>query len=122
MANQYQKVLKKELLQVEKRALVLTGWILAITIVVLNVSTHLFREGILSNFLLFTIIFSAVLVLWFAGTAFLISKDYYHPWFKYINLVIQISLVTGLMMASARMVGVEFALTSTPPIINAAPI
>lgn len=115
--EKYLSLLDSELLWVEKRAQVLSGWILAMTVICLNASTHLFHEGELSNFLLFTLIFSAVLVMWFAGTAILISKDIYHPYFKYFNILVQISLVTGLMMASAKMVGVEFALTSTPPML-----
>jgi serine phosphatase RsbU (regulator of sigma subunit) len=115
--EKYHNLLDSELLWVEKKAQVLSGWILAMTVIFLNASTHVFHEGELSDFLLFTLIFSAVLVLWFAGTAILISKDVYHPYFKYINIVIQISVVTALMIASAKMVGVEFALTSTPPML-----
>lgn len=57
------------------------------------------------------------MVMWFAGSAIIISKGIYHSSYKYINLTIQVSMITGLTMASYKMVGVEFALTSIPPLL-----
>jgi serine phosphatase RsbU (regulator of sigma subunit) len=117
ITEQHQLILNAELLEVEKKAQVFVGWLLSGTIVVLNVPAHISRVGDMSDFLFLVLVISALMVLWFSGSALIISKGIYHSSYKYINLVIQVSMVTGLMMASYKMVGVEFALTSIPPML-----
>ena len=50
------------------------------------------------------------------GFSLLITKGVYHASFKYFNLVLQISTVTFYMLVSARLVDVEFAMSSTAPL------
>ena len=93
------------------------GWLLSGTIIVLNIPAHISRVGDMSDFLFFVLVISALMVMWFSGSALIISRGIYHSSYKYINLMIQVSMVTGLMMASYKLVGVEFALTSIPPML-----
>ena len=93
------------------------GWLLSGTIIVLNIPAHISRVGDMSDFLFLVLVISVFMVMWFSGSALIISRGIYHNSYKYINLIIQVSMVTGLMMASYKMVGVEFALTSIPPML-----
>jgi hypothetical protein len=93
------------------------GWLLSGTIIVLNIPAHISRVGDMSDFLFLVLVISVFMVMWFSGSALIISRGIYHSSYKYINLIIQVSMVTGLMMASYKMVGVEFALTSIPPML-----
>jgi hypothetical protein len=115
--EKYQNILDSELLRVEMKAQVLSGYILATTIFILNIPAHISRVGPISDFLIFTSILSVVLIIWFTGSSLVISRGTYNSYFKYFNLLIQVSTVTGLMMASYQMVGVEFALTSITPML-----
>ena len=112
----YKKLLVKELLSVEKKSQQLAGWILAVTIIVMNLFAQADSAPEMSDFLNFTRILSSVLVIWFMGISFLIAKNIYHPSFKYFNLILQISTVTFYMLVSARLVDAEFAMTSTAPL------
>jgi len=112
----YKKLLEKELLLVEKKSQQLAGWILAVTIIVMNLFAQADHTPEMSAFLDFTRIMSSILVVWFMGVSFLMTKDFYHPSFKYINLILQISTVTFYMLVSARLVNSEFAMSSTAPL------
>jgi len=112
----YNILLDAELLEVEKRAQQVAGWLLALTLVFMNLFIRLEPDPSLYTLLNFTHTFSVALVIWFIGTSVLINKGYYHPLFKYVNLVMQVSTVTFYMLTTARLVNVEFALSSTAPL------
>lgn len=113
----YGGLLDAELQRVERGAQQLSAWILVGTVGALNVVAHLYRDRPLSSFLVFTLIFSLILVIWFAGIAVLIRRGNYRPYYKYVNLVLQVSTVTLFLVSTARLAGVEFALTSIAPLL-----
>ena len=112
----YQELLDAELLNVEKRSQQLTGWLLAITIVIMNIFSHLGRTTGMEDVLGFTRILSVALIAWFIGTSTLIAKGIYHPSFKYLNLILQVSTVTFYIMVTAKLVDANFALSSSAPL------
>ena len=113
----YQELLSAELLKVEKQSQQLAGWLLVVTIIVMNVIAQLQHEGPYSDFLNFATSLSIGLVIWFAGTSILIAKGFYHYLFKYLNLILQVSTVTFFMLTAARLVDADFALSSTAPLL-----
>ncbi len=112
----YRDLLEAELLSVEKRSQQMAGWLLAVTIVVMNLFAQADHDPNMAIFLNFTQLLSVGLVLWFIGTAILIGRGVYHPAFKYLNLVLQVSTVTFYMLTTARLVDANFALSSTAPL------
>jgi hypothetical protein len=112
----YRELLESELLTVEMRSQQMAGWLLAATIIVMNIFAQADTDPNMATFLNFTKLLSIGLVVWFLGTAILIGKGVYHPVFKYLNLVLQVSTVTFYMLATARLVDANFALTSTAPL------
>ncbi len=115
-SKRYQDLLESELLSVEKRSQQLAGWLLAATIIVMNIFAQADTDPSMATFVHFTHLLSAGLVVWFLGTAILIGRGIYHPAFKYLNLVLQVSTVTFYMLATARLVDANFALSSTAPL------
>ncbi len=112
----YIELLDSELLIVEKRSQQLAGWLLATTIILMNIFAQADHDPNMAKFLNFTHLLSAALVVWFLGTAILIGRGIYHPAFKYLNLILQVSTVTFYMLASARLVDANFAISSTAPL------
>ncbi|HEC29828.1 MAG TPA: hypothetical protein ENI65_09620 [Gammaproteobacteria bacterium] len=112
----YHDLLDAELLNVEKRSQQLTGWLLAATIVIMNIFSHLGRGAGMEDVLGFTRILSIALIAWFIGTSMLITKGVYHPGFKYLNLILQVSTVTFYIMVTAKLVDANFALSSSAPL------
>jgi len=111
----YKNLLEAEILNVEKRSQKMSGYILAITIVVMNVFIEIDNENGMSEFIKFTHLLSGALIVWFLGTSLLIARGYYHPIFKYLNIILQISTVTFYLLASASLVDADFAISSTAP-------
>lgn len=114
--KQYRDLLESELLIAEKRSQQLAGWLLAATIVLMNVFSQADAEPNMASFISFTQLLSGGLIVWFLGTAVLIGRGIYHPAFKYLNLVLQVSTVTFYMLTTARLVDANFALSSTAPL------
>jgi len=114
--KRYKDLLESELLSVEKRSQQLAGWLLAATIILMNVFALADTDPNMQTFVHFTQLLSAGLVVWFLGTAILIGRGIYHPAYKYLNLVLQVSTVTFYMLATARLVDANFALSSTAPL------
>jgi len=114
--KRYRELLETELLSVEKRSQQWAGWLLAATIILMNMFAQADHDPNMAIFISFTKLLSAGLVVWFLGTAILIGRGIYHPAFKYLNLILQVSTVTFYMLASARLVDADFALTSTAPL------
>jgi serine phosphatase RsbU (regulator of sigma subunit) len=112
----YRDLLESELLSVEKRSQQMAGWLLAATIIVMNIFAQADHDPNMATFLHFTQLLSIGLVVWFLGTAILIGRGVYHPVFKYLNLVLQVSTVTFYMLTTARLVDANFALSSTAPL------
>lgn len=115
-SKRYQDLLDDELLNVEMRSQKLSGWLLAATIVIMNIFAQADHAPNMQSFVSFTQTLSAGLVVWFLGTAILIGRGIYHPAFKYLNLLLQVSTVTFYMLATARLVDANFALSSTAPL------
>jgi hypothetical protein len=114
--KQYRDLLETELLSAEKRSQQLAGWLLAATIVLMNVFGQADPDPNMVSFINFTQLLSVALIVWFIGTAILIGRDIYHPVFKYLNLLLQVSTVTFYMLTTARLVDANFALSSTAPL------
>jgi len=114
--KQHLGLLETEILNVEKRSQKISGWILAFTIIVMNIFALMDdRQGI-SEFLRATHLLSAGLIVWFLGTSSLITRGIYHPSFKYLNTILQVSTVTFYLLVSARLVDANFAVSSTAPL------
>jgi serine phosphatase RsbU (regulator of sigma subunit) len=109
-------LLDLDLLELEKRSQQQASWLLAGTLVVLNLITEYQYADQHHTFRLFTLVLSAVLIFWFVGSAVLIRFGHYHHLFKYVNLVVQVSTVTFFLLTSARLMGVEYALSSVSPL------
>jgi len=114
--KQYRDLLESELLSAEKRSQQLAGWLLAATIVLMNLFGQADPDPNMASFINFTQLLSVGLIVWFIGTAILIGRDIYHPVFKYLNLILQVSTVTFYMLTTARLVDANFALSSTAPL------
>jgi serine phosphatase RsbU (regulator of sigma subunit) len=114
--KRYQGLLEDDLLNIEMRSQQLSGWLLAATIVIMNIFAQADHAPYMQSFVNFTQTLSGGLVIWFLGTAILIGRGIYHPAFKYLNLLLQVSTVTFYMLATARLVDANFALTSTAPL------
>jgi len=109
-------LLEKEILNVEKRSQKISGWILALTIVTMNFFALVDDRPDITEFLSATRLLSAALIIWFLGTSLLITRGVYHPAFKYLNIILQISTVTFYLLVSARLVDANFAVSSTAPL------
>lgn len=113
----YEELLASDLLEVEKRAQQQANWLLAVTVVVIISIAELQEPRFQEPFRSFSLALSGTLVVWFVGSALLIRAGHYRPWFKYVNVVIQVSTVTFFLLASVRLMGAEFALSSSAPVL-----
>jgi len=112
----YKSLLESEILNVEMRSQKISGWVLAFTIIIMNIFVRFGQEPGMSEFLRFTHLLSASLIVWFLGTSLLISRGIYHPFFKYLNIILQVSTVTFYMLVTAKLVNADFAASSTAPL------
>ncbi|MAG58331.1 MAG: hypothetical protein CMJ83_18750 [Planctomycetes bacterium] len=59
---------------------------------------------------------SAALFAFFVGSAMVIRRGNYHRSFKYANVLVQVSMVTGIVWIDAEQKGATYALSSMPPL------
>lgn len=112
----YKNLLEAEILNVEKRSQKITGLLLALTVAIMNAFAIMDSDTGMSEFLSFTHILSAALIVWFLGTSAIITRGIYHPSFKYLNFIVQVSTVTYYLLISAILVDANFALSSSAPL------
>ncbi len=113
----YEGLLASDLLEVEKQAQQQANWLLAATVIVIISIAELQQPRFQEPFRSFALALSGILAVWFAGSALLIRAGHYRPWFKYVNVIVQVSTVTFFFMASVRLMGAEFALGSSAPVL-----
>jgi len=108
--------LEQELLLLEMRAQVQTGWLLVATIAIVNLVIVLrsaLPEPSMRTFVQFS---SAAFVVWFAATALAIRRGGYRPWFKYLNVVLQVSAVSFALLGAGTLADLEHPIIALLPL------
>lgn len=108
--------LQQDLLRLEMRAEEQTGWLLAATILAVNllvIQQAALPEAPVRAFIQLA---SATFLVWFAGTALLIRRGWYRAWFTYFNVVVQVSAVSFALLGAARLVGLDHPIMALLPL------
>jgi len=105
-----------DLLYVERRAQEHTCWTLSATVLASVAITTVALSG--SHRLVILFVGSSV-GLFFAASAALIRSGKYHRAFKYLNMIIQVSMVSWIIQIDAELADPTYALASIPPLFYA---
>lgn len=105
-----------DLLYVERRAQEHTCWTLSATIVASVAITTVALSGYHRLVILFV---GGSVGLFFAASAALIRSGKYHRSFKYLNMIIQVSMVSWIIQIDAELADPTYALASIPPLFYA---
>ncbi len=111
----YQEMLNQELFQVEEQAQYQSAWFMLASVLVVYSFSFADSLTLTNTFQMFIHIMVGILCAWFLGTVLIIKKGYYVKAFKFVNVIFQVSMVSFFLMISARIMGVEFALSSVAP-------
>lgn len=109
-------MLVAELLEVERRSQEQVAWLFAVTILAMVLLAEHVLSGVNPDHAFVVRSVGIVLFFFFAGTAFLIRRRKYAPWFKYAGAVVQVSMVTSVIVIDAEMRGPLYAMSSMPPL------
>jgi len=111
----YQEMLDKELFLVEERSQYQSAWFMLASVLVVYSFSFAGSLTLSDSFRFFIHVMVLILLLWYLGTIFIIKKGYYTKTFKFVNVIFQVSMVSFFLMISARIMSVEFALSSVAP-------
>jgi len=101
--------------RVEMRSQRIISVLLIVTLIFINVIFHTQLQHLSLSYRYAVAAMSLFLVVWFILLAVVIKYGHYHHYIKFINVIIQVSIVTLFLLVSANLVGVTFALTSAAP-------
>lgn len=117
METTYQKLLERELYAVEQRAQWQANWFMAVCVLVVYLITQFQVDAIPVHYRRYVTVMNFTVLAWFAINNLIIHLGYYHRSLKYVNVMFQVSMVSMFLMISARIMGVEFALSSFAPML-----
>lgn len=98
---------------IEQRAQEQTCWTLAVTT---GLCVALGAAVLQSRHQSIIVLIGCSFTLFFAGAGMAIRRGHYHPVFKYISVIVQVSLVTCVIYVDADMRDPGYALASMPPL------
>ena len=111
----YQQVLDQELFMVEERAQQQSAWFMIVSVLVVYAFSFSKSLVLSDTFRWFIHVMVLIIVAWFCLSLFVIHKGFYRKEYKFINVIFQVSMVSFFLMVSARVVSVQFALSSVAP-------